>query len=255
MKRGLVMEELLFGLTPSEFWVWNYLVYLVEVQRSCHIILPRPGEDLRAEKVFCRKHLKRILKSLRAKFHLTNLLIHRSKSKQIEVLVPASKIGDMGVPNVKEGCNGVSKNRGWGMPGSPIANLGTTMSPISEVITGLLPDLGPGKLKLKEVIEKIIELKQRDLKMAITSLGPRTVYELGRALEGLVRVKPKGKKLSIGARVFAMVRFLQSGADIEKPQAWIDNVARAVERELWSEKGKREPGKSYGGRPGFGVLS
>ena len=67
-------EELLFGLTPQEGWVWNYLLFLAERQGSAHIILPRPGEDLRAESVFGRKHLKTILKALRSKRHLTNLI-------------------------------------------------------------------------------------------------------------------------------------------------------------------------------------
>src|SRR4030043_735221 len=136
------MEELLFGLTPSEFWAWNYLLYLAKKQGDLHVFLPRPGEDPRAEKVFSRKHLKRILKSLKAKFRLTRLIIHRSKSRQIEVFLPASKIGDLGVLNNEQGYMGVPKKEGLETPRSPITTLGTFSTPINEEIATTLALLG-----------------------------------------------------------------------------------------------------------------
>lgn len=237
------MEELLFGLTPSEWWVWNYLIHLAKKQGGLNVTLPRPGEDPRAEKVFCRKHLKNLLKSLKSKRHLTGLIIPRSKSKKIEVFLPASRVGELEFPNKEKGCLEFPNKEGKGNRGFPITTLGKYPTPISEVITATLGDIDPGKLKLKEVIEKILELKQGELKKVITGTPLRELQEVERALEGLVRYKPKGKKLGIGARVFAMVRFLQSGGVIEKPQAWIDNVARAVEVEIWRDRLSESGGK------------
>ena len=103
VKAGLgerpLSKELIFELTPAEFWAWNYLIYLARAQGNYHIILPRPGEDVQAEKVFSRKHQKRLLKALKAKLGFSYLLFPRSKTKHIEVVLPASRIGDLGVPN------------------------------------------------------------------------------------------------------------------------------------------------------------
>lgn len=233
------MEKLLFGLTPSEFWALNYLVFLAQKQGSLQVILPAPGESPELEKVFSRRHLRRLLKSLRKNFILTKVIFPCRRGRSLMVFLPERLLGDMGVlkwpSTVERKDTQVPKQGSMGAPMSPNSGLRTCMSPVSEVITALLPDLGPGKLKLKEVIEKILELKQGDLKVELKGLGPRTLFEMERALGQVVKVRPRGEKLSIGARVFAMVRFLQSGGVIEKPQAWIDNVARAAERELWTD--------------------
>jgi hypothetical protein len=227
------MEELLFGLTPAEWWAWNYLIYLAQEQGSTHIILPRPGADPRAEKIMTRRHLKNILKALRAKFHLTNLIIPRSKSKRIEVLMPAAKIGVLNFRNVEKDEIKTPNKQGLGAQISAINGLGKSATPISAVIQATLPNYTPPQAKLKERLEKLLKLsKQGDLKGEIGSMSFEQQGKIFWTLRQVSRYEPKSKKLSQAARIYAMVRLLQSGEAIERPQAWVDQVARAAEREI-----------------------
>jgi hypothetical protein len=228
------MEDLLFGLTPAEWWVWSYLVLLAQEQGSAHIILPRPGEDQRAERVFSRKHLKRLLQSLRSKRALTNLIIPPSKNRQIEILIPASKIGDAHVLNGKKGDLGVPNIAARGTCMSPKSTLGTSMSPNNNIISIALPDCGPHQAKLKEKLEKLLKLKQQEIKGALDALKEREIFQARIAMRSLCRYEPKGNEISEKAKLYAVIRFIQS-EEIEKPQAWIDQVARAREREIWKE--------------------
>lgn len=241
------MEELLFGLTPSEWWAWCYLVFLAREQGGTHIILPRPGEDIRAEKVFCRKHFKRILKSLKAKFYLTHLIIPRSKSKRIEVFIPASKIGDLEVLNIKKGYMAMPKKTGLSSGESSINTLGTLQTHINEVIQATLPNYHLPKLKLKEKLESLLKLKQGDLKGGIEKLNKGEIYLLGLMVRQICRFEPRGKKLSEQVRLFAAIRFLQEGDAILRPQAWIDTVARKAAA-IWEAKSWRETESGSDGR-------
>ncbi len=227
------MEELLFGLTPAEWWVWNYLIYLARKQGGLNVTLPRPGEDPRAEKVFCRKHLKNIIKSLKSKRHLTNIIIPRSKSKRIEVFLPASKVGELEFPNREKGYLEFPNKEGMGNSSSPITTLGKNTTPISAVIQDTLPHYTAPQAKLKERLEKLLKLsKQGDLKGEIKAMNMMEQTEVFRIMRQICRFEPRGKKLSKAARLYAMVRFAQSGEAIEKAQAWIDKVAREAEREM-----------------------
>jgi hypothetical protein len=227
------MEELLYGCSPAEFWVWNYLVLLAGRQGSGHVILPKPGEDQEAEKVMTRRHLKRVLKSLRAKFHLTNLLIPRSKSKRIEVLLPGNKIGGLNVRNPEKDDIQDPNKEALGARMSPITTLRTSATPISAVIQDTLAHCAPRQAKLNEVIERLLKLsKQGDLKGEIGSMSYEAQGQVLCELTRIVRVKPKGKNLSQGARLYATMRFMQESGSIDRPQAWIDNVARGAEREM-----------------------
>jgi hypothetical protein len=233
------MEDLLFGLTPGEFWAWNYLVHLAQRQRSTHVILPRPGEDPGAEKIFSRKHLKRLIKALKTKRHLTHIIYPRSKSKQIEVFLPASKIGDIHVLNGEKGYSEVPNNEGRGARMSPITTLRTPMSPISREIQTTLPDYCNLKLELNTILKRLLKLKQKELKTQLWTMGPQILVELGKALGRICRHEPKGRKLSIQAKIYAVIRFLQEGEAITRPQAWIDTVAREGQREMeamWRKK-------------------
>ena len=199
--KGLGMEDLLFGLTPAEFWVWNYLVLQARRQQSNHVILPRPAEDKQLEKVYSRKHVKRILKALKAKRALTCIIIPRSKSKQIELFLPASKIGDIGGPNKEKGCTEVRKKEGIGASISPMGGLGTYTSPISGENERVFCNFAGNKLELKEAIKRLLKQKQGALKMELQSMAPRELVELSKVLKGLCRYEPKGKKLSLQAKV------------------------------------------------------
>lgn len=229
------MEKLLFGLTPGEFWVWNYLVMLARRQGSTHIILPRPGEDKQLEEVYSRKHLKRILKSLKGKRTLTHIIIPVSKSKQIELFLPASSIADVGVPNTEKGYMGVCKKEGMAAPVSPIKGLGTSTSPISNGEQRTLPGSGDSKLELNK-LEQLLKQKQGQLKKELQATSPRELVEIGKILKRICRYEARGNKLSLQAKVYGAIRFLQEGEAITKPQAWIDTVARQAERDFQEER-------------------
>lgn len=242
------MEELLFGLTPAEFWVWNYLILLARRQRSNHVILPKPGEDREVEKVFSRKHVKRLLRSLKAKRQITHIIFPRSKSKQIELFIPTSKIGDLYVPNKEKGCMDVPNKEERGATASPITGLETSRSRITSTGSTTYPESAPHKLELKKEIKRLIKLKQRELKKELWEMGTLRLVDLGKALGTICRHEPKGKKLSIQAKIYAVVRFLQEVETISKKQAWIDTVARQFEREMeaarWSAGSSGKSGKS-----------
>lgn len=248
------MEDLLFGLTPAEFWLWNYLVLQARRQRSTHVILPRPGEDKQLDKVYTRKHVKRLLQALKVKRTLTHIIIPRSKSKQIELFLPASKIGDMGVPNSEKGCTGVPNKSERGASVSPITALGTSTSPISNDDQRTFPDSAPHKLELKEV-EKLLKQKQGQLKKELQSMAPKELVELSKRLKGLCRYEPKGKKLSIQAKVYAVVRMIQEGNGIMKPQAWIDTVARQGQRDFEEARWNGDSSGSAGRSPSLGKCA
>ena len=225
------MEELLFGLTPAEFWVWNYLVLQARRQGSNHVILPKPGEDKLLEKVYSRKQVKNILKALKAKRTLTHIIIPRSKSKRIELFLPASKIGEISFPNREKGSINFRNKDERGCSVSLITGLGKSVSPINNDEQRTFPDSAPHKLKLNK-LEKLLKQKQGSLKKELQSMAPKELVELSKCLKGLCRYEAKGKKLSIQAQVYAVVRFLQEGEAITKPQAWIDTVARQGQRDF-----------------------
>jgi hypothetical protein len=232
-------EELLFGLTPQEGWAWKYLLLLAQRQGSAHIILPRPGEDLKAEKVFCRKHLKNLLKALKVKRHLTNLIFPRSKSQQIEVLLPASKIGELQFPNVEKGLLEFPNNEARGNHSSPIKALGNCSSSIMEVISDTLPENTPAQASLKESLKALIKQKQGDMIREILKLSSGQVYQMQASIRLLKVLEPQGRNLSEQAKLFAKLRFLQKGGRVDTPGAWITSVAQAGQREIDRWKGGR----------------
>jgi hypothetical protein len=243
------MEDLLFGLTPAEFWVWNYLIYLARRQGSNHVILPRPGEDIKAEKVFGRKHIKNLIKRLKSKRHLTHIIFPRSKLNRIEVFLPVSVIGELQFPNKGKGLMEFPKSRERGNCNSPMTTLENKSSPISSEDQRTLPGSALGQLELNEKIKMLLKQKQGQLKKELQAMGPRDLVEVERVLKRVCRYEPKGKKLSLQAKVYAVVRFLQEGEAITKPQAWIDTVARQGQRDFeearsWSGDSSGSVGRS-----------
>ena len=232
-------KELLFGLTPAEWWTWSYLVFLAHRQGSTQVILPRPGEDPETEKIFSRKHLKRILKALKAKRHLTQIIIPRSKSQQITIFLPASKIGDMGVLNNLKGCTQVPNNSVLGTGASSKATLGTCTSPTLRIINDTWPNPTHLQAKLKEKLELLTKLKQGDLKGEIQGMAREVVRQLMIILRAVRAKEPRNKRLEQAVKLYAMIRYFQEEQLIERPQAWIDTVAREAAR-TWSAT--RSPG-------------
>lgn len=219
------MEEMLFELTPAEWWTWCYLIYLARQQRSTHIILPRPGEDPKAETVYSRKHLKRLLAALKAKRYLTGIIIPRSKAKQIEIFLPASKIGDMSILNKKNGCPDVPNQEAFRTPMSAISPLGTPMSTIEEMISATLPENSTLQAKLKNSLKAFLKLKpQKLLRDAIAKISEQAAFQLTDMIRQICPKAPQGR-YNQKLKLFVIIRFLQEGLAIEKPQRWMNHVA------------------------------
>ncbi|MCX5888479.1 MAG: hypothetical protein NTY36_03400 [Deltaproteobacteria bacterium] len=248
------MEELLFGLTPAEWWAWCYLVLLAQKQGSTRIILPRPGEDSKAEKIFCRKHLKNLLKSLKAKRHLTNLIFPRTRNRQVEIFLPASMIGELGFLKEQKGVRQFSNNRERSNPSSPIKALGNHSSAIEEVISTTLPESSPAQAKLKDSLKTLVKQKQGELIKQIMQLRESAISQMRQATRSLCGIEAKGQSLSNHARLYATIRFLQETGSIEKPQAWMTTVARRGQEAMeakWSEGRSGSVGRSPS-REGYG---
>lgn len=199
------------------------------------MILPGPGQDPKAEKVFCRKHVKNILKSLKAKRHLTRLIFPKSKNRQIEVFLPASKIGELQFPNGEKGCLEFPNKEGVRNRCSPIKTLRNSSSPINEGIQATLGISPPAQLELKERIKELLSYKQGQLKKGLELMPPKELVEVGKALGRVCRYEPKAR-VSEQAKAYAVLRFLQEGEAITRPQAWLDQVARAREREIYGAR-------------------
>lgn len=238
------MEELLFGLTPSEYWVYNYLQLLALRQGGTPVIIPRPGEDQKIRQIFSRKHFKRLLKSLKEKKCLTKLIIPRNKSNRIEVYLSIGaslNFGDTHVPNKKKGYTHVPKVTALRTSMSPISALGTPMSPNEPATMGICPDLPQSPSLSSSSLKILVKLKQGDLKREIKNLREEDVQKLIFMGQRESKYTPKGKKLSPRARLFALVRFIQECETIERPQAWIDTVARAAQTDMMPGRSETAP--------------
>ena len=53
-------------------------MHLARRQGSRHVILPGPGDDPKAEGIYSRKHLKRLIRSIKRKFPI-QLIIPKGK--------------------------------------------------------------------------------------------------------------------------------------------------------------------------------
>jgi hypothetical protein len=196
-------KELLFELRPAEFWVWNYLLVLAREQGGSPVTIPGPGKDPRVEKVYSRKHLIRLLRSLRRKACLTRIIIPRSKSNTIEVFIPISLIGEIHVLN-----NGTS--------GTPMSPIHSSKSGTSSTSTFNKPSYSFKELK---------EAKQGELIKMIRGLDQVTVRRYRGVAERMIMREPRCK-VSEKAKLFAEMRYIQEDGNITRPQAWLDTVAR-----------------------------
>jgi hypothetical protein len=221
-----VEEELIYGLTPGELWVWNYLLFLAKKQQSPHIILPKPGEDRRAEKIFCRRHFGRLLKSLKSKLSLTLLITLPSKSKRIEIIIPSSRIQDLHVPDTKKGALHVLDGTPMRTSMSSINTSRTSMSRITSILPDISPELMPSLAKLNLALESLVELKPPELRAAVFGLRASQASDFFYDLFRLVRCAPQGRKYSYAEKLYVMVRFLQDHGSISNPQNWMNRIAK-----------------------------
>lgn len=203
---------------------------LARRQGSRHVILPGPGDDPKAESIYSRKHLKRLIRSIKAKFPI-QLIIPKGKFNRIEVILPS---GDVGVPQWERGGHGYTPITPEGYMGVPRSSVGVHgCTPIKEIISEAWVILGHSQAKLKSYIqERLLKAKQRCLRGQILKLSEREKQLLRQRLRDLIGCEPKGRALSGEARCYAMLRFLQAADDVKRPQAWLDNVARQAERDF-----------------------
>lgn len=230
--------DLLFELTPGEYWVMGYLLRLAREQGGSPVAIPRPGGDPRLEAVFSRKHFKRLLKNLKKKAHISGVLMPRSKSKLITVYLAESlvrNIGDTHVPNVDLGDTHVPNNGRRGTPMSPIMTLGTPMSPIEPATTGVCTNLTNLQAKLKEIAlasrATSTKARQGKIRQMVRELSGDEVRQMRMMVTREIKKQPKAK-VSERAKLFAQIRYMQEEEKVGRPQAWLDTVAREAEEEL-----------------------
>lgn len=218
-------KELLFELTQAEFWVWHYLLVLAREQGGSPVTIPGPGKDPRVEKVYSRKHLKRLLHSLRRKACLTRIIIPRSKGNAIEVYLPISLIEDTHAPDNGKLKTAISKINSCKSSNSSSSSFDQLSSSLLEIVKS--------KATQEELMEAIRELDQIMVRRMRGLLGQ------------MINMEPKCK-VSEEAKLFAQMRYLQEKERIGKPQAWLDTVARKAEEHMISAK-KRLMGEQLRG--------
>lgn len=225
------LKNLLFGLTPAEFWALNYIILLAKEQGSNRVILPRPGEDQRAEKIYSRSRLKRLIKSLKAKRHLTHLIIPTSKNRQIEIYLPAKLLNAYTHPNRDLRASHAPKQGGSAPPTHPKQTLSASTHANKSIITEPWTKSASPKLSSSLLeIRKLIELKQGGLRGEIKKLSDQEAENLKRQTEAIIGREIRGKQ-SPKAKLYAAIRFMQSDETIKKPGAWLATVARLFEQE------------------------
>ena len=88
MQAPVEFRDILFGLTPVQFWVLSYLVFLSKKQGKSKVTLPKPGEDKLTYKKISHKRLIRTVDELNDKRELLNIIVSKSGSQKIEIYLP-----------------------------------------------------------------------------------------------------------------------------------------------------------------------
>jgi hypothetical protein len=131
----------------------------------------------------------------------------------------------MGILNIKNGCPDVPNKEAFRTPRSTISPLGTPMSRIEEMISATLPENSPPQAKLKNSLITFLKLKpQKLLRDAIAKISEREVFQLTDMISQIYPQAPQGR-YNQKLKLFVIIRFLQEGQAIERPQRWMNRVA------------------------------
>lgn len=260
------MDELLFKLTPPEFYVWAFLCSRASEQGGDLVAIPTKPPGPPGWKLYTRRHLKRILQSLETKKYLVitstpanqhqDLVVVISRRHRLDVDVQASRHECPGDPpkaaNLPSDQTWMSRQLNTGETGVLCTSgSGRTSAPGQEdSASASAKDLKALKASVKGVpvsFETLLGLDQATLLKGIMSMELEDLMHL----EGeLARIAPmaRGKKRSRKARVYAAMRFLQSGQQKAKPAAWVEEVAKRADYEMerlgWKDDRSGEGGRS-----------
>lgn len=250
------MNWLLGQMSPAEFWIWGWLSsrYLEEKNETLSI-----SKNLRPA-LYSRKQLTRILRGLELK---KLLVIDRIPNNQHEALVVTIKkvfCIDKYVPAEREpghgGPGGViyDPEKRFARPSMsrqrPRGNGDGTKA--AEVCRDLAVSAEPQlslSYKSKD-LKALLGMGQTELMREIMAMDGAEVLQLGVQVFKDIVPRPRARKPSEWAKLYAGIRFLQGGHEQvrKNPQAWVEGVARRaheeMERSAWSEGSSEAGGRS-----------
>lgn len=239
------MRRLLEKLSPAELWAWAYLCALAKEQGRDRVDIP--VNALR----YSRRHLTRLLKALQSKTLLVFLTYPKNQHGKLEVALARRSRLDINVEAACQACPGRSlegplsrvaptlgvRQPGGaeaGPPGLPRACLDMLDDPERQLSLSL---------EVSKKLKALVELEQKDLIKALAGLSAGIAEKLEDQLRLWVPF-PRSKKRSRAARLYAAIRYLQSGSCAQNPQAWVEGVAKKAEVQLWSETSSARSGRS-----------
>lgn len=245
-----MMEAILEELSPAEYWVWGWLSNqwlskgspLVEIGRKC-----RPA-------FYSRRQLIRLIRGLEKKNYLMMDHAPKNQYQGLVVVIDPRKCLDT---HVRATSNALTKKSGQtGVPGQECQGNGVLEGVSGSALTrvsgrceggnpdeswprGSCPDMGvkaPPQLSLslrfKESLKAWTEMGQGELMRRIKKLSREAMQEIKPEIMKLAPW-PRSGRVSEQAKLYAAVRYLQSGGQARKsPEAWVEGVARRAQRDL-----------------------
>ena len=269
------MDELLFKLTPPEFYVWAFLCSLAFDQDQDLVAIPPKVAGPPGWKFYSRQHLKRILKSLELKKFLVithspknqyhDLVVAITRRRRLNIDVQAARHECSGSPPKKQDSPStrtcmfklVDEDGPFVPEASGVSRTSTFRQ--ADSASASAKDLKALKASAKGVpvsLEAFLKLDQKSLQGEIMSLEAGELLELE---EEVARISPmaRGRRVSRRAKVYAAMRFLQGDGSIKNPAAWVESVAKRAQYDMerigWKDDRSGSAGRSqsrvkYGGR-------
>jgi hypothetical protein len=259
------VDEILFKLTPPEFYVWAYLCARALEQGGDLVAIPRKAPGPPGWRFYTRQHLKRILLGLEAKKYLVISTTPANQHQDLVVVITRYNRLNINVQPGRQECSGNPQNSVTPSDGrTPMFRQeeGGEQEGVQLQEAGRTSTFEPGpsasasakekslKASAKGVpvsLETLLRLDQETLLRGIMAMATEDLMELQQLLAGMAPVA-RGKRRTLKAKVFAAMRFLQSGHGAKKPEAWVEGVAKRtdyqMERMSWRDDLSGSAGKS-----------
>ncbi len=245
------MEWLLGRMSAAEFWVWGWLSsrYLEGGNETVTI-----SRNLQPA-LYSRKQLTRILRGLELKKFLVIDRLPINQHEELVVTIKTVFCIDKYVPAEREA--------GHGGPGGvtyePSLRFARTFasrqpekkkadgSTVAEVCRDLAVSAAP-QLSLSSKskdLKALLGMGQTELMREIMAMDGKDVLEIGLQVFQAVP-RPRARKPSEWAKVYAGIRFLQGGHEQvrKNPQAWVEGVARRAHEEMEGRYGSKHDQKA-----------
>jgi len=249
------MDEVLFKLTPPEFYIWAFLCARANRQGNERVRVPRDDEEGQSLRLYTRRHLKRILQGLQDKKFLVILTSPKNQHGDLVVAIGRRNRLDVNVQAGAQECPGKGFDEGNFTPartlGTGQERPGRSEGPgqvfcARTTAAGQTPQLSLSS-RVNKKLEALAEMDQVRLLRAVHGLNGEELE----ALESRVmRCAPmaRGKKRSRKAKVYAAIRYMQSQDQVKNPQAWAEGVAKRADADMekmrWSDASSGNAGRS-----------